>query len=107
MSNKDEYLATGFRNVDGTKIEKMMRCLDVLQFLECFQRYKNRSMELLHGSNDLSALDVACGLGDDVVRLKRTFGRAVGIDSSFQLVAEAIRRHQSEGCEFRGIGLGF
>ncbi len=73
MSNKDDYLATGFRNVDGAKIEKMMRCLDVLQSVECFQRYKNRSLELLHGSNDLSALDVACGLGDDVVRLKRRF----------------------------------
>jgi ubiquinone/menaquinone biosynthesis C-methylase UbiE len=96
----DDYLATGFRNVDGAKIEKMMRCLDVLQSMECFQRYKNRSLELLHGSDDLSALDVACGLGDDVVRLRRRFGRAVGVDSSSTLVAEAVRRHQSEGCEF-------
>jgi ubiquinone/menaquinone biosynthesis C-methylase UbiE len=101
MDNKDGYLATGFRNVDGAKTEKMMRCLDALQSAECFQRYKNRSLELLHGANDLSALDVACGLGDDVVRLKGKFGRAVGIDSSSQLVAEAIRRHQSEGCEFQ------
>lgn len=100
MSNKDEYLATGFRNVDGARIEKMIRCLDFLQSAECFQRYKNRSLELLDGANDLSALDVACGLGDDVVRLKGRFGRAVGIDASSQLVAEAIRRHQSEGCEF-------
>jgi ubiquinone/menaquinone biosynthesis C-methylase UbiE len=101
MSDKDDYLATGFRNVDGAQIEKMMRCLDALQSMECFRRYKNRSIELLQGADDLSALDVACGLGDDVIRLKRRFRRAVGIDSSSQLVAEAIRRHQSEGCEFQ------
>jgi ubiquinone/menaquinone biosynthesis C-methylase UbiE len=100
MDNKDDYLATGFRNVDDAKIDKMVRCLDSLQSMECFQRYKNRSLDLLQGANNLSALDVACGLGDDVVRLKRRFGRAVGIDSSSELVAEAIRRHQSEGCEF-------
>jgi ubiquinone/menaquinone biosynthesis C-methylase UbiE len=101
MPNKDDYLATGFRNVDGAEIDKMARCLDALQSMECFQCYKHRSLELLQGVNNLSALDVACGLGDDVVRLKRRFGRAVGIDSSSELVAEAIRRHQSEGCQFQ------
>jgi ubiquinone/menaquinone biosynthesis C-methylase UbiE len=101
MSNKDDYLATGFRDVDSAKIDKMVRCLDALQSMECFQRYKNRSLELLQDADNESALDVACGLGDDVVRLKRRFGRAVGIDASSELVAEAIRRHQSEGCEFQ------
>jgi ubiquinone/menaquinone biosynthesis C-methylase UbiE len=100
MSGKDDYLATGFRNVDSAKIDKMVRCLDALQSIECFQRYKNRSIELLQGTNNLGALDVACGLGDDAVRLKRKFGRVVGIDSSSALITEAIRRHQSVGCEF-------
>jgi len=59
-----------------------MRCLDVLQPIECFQHYKDPSVELLGGARDLSALDVACGLGDDVVRLKVRFGRTMGIDAS-------------------------
>jgi ubiquinone/menaquinone biosynthesis C-methylase UbiE len=100
VSDEDDYLATGFRNVDGANAGKMMRCLDVLQSMECFQRYKNRSLDLLHGSEELSALDVACGLGDDVVKLKSRFGQAVGIDASSELIAEAIRRHRSEGCKF-------
>ena len=53
---EDEYLATGFRNVHGAKIEKIMRCLDVLQPIECFQHYKDPSVDLLGGARDLSAL---------------------------------------------------
>jgi ubiquinone/menaquinone biosynthesis C-methylase UbiE len=100
MSDEGDYLATGFRNVDGANIEKMMRCLDVLQSMECFQRYKNRSLEMLDGDQELTALDVACGVGDDVAKLRKTFGRSVGIDASAMLIAEAIRRHRGEGCEF-------
>jgi ubiquinone/menaquinone biosynthesis C-methylase UbiE len=100
MNDEDGYLATGFRHVNGANIDKMMRCLDGLQSMECFRHYKNRSLDLLHGSEGLGALDVASGLGDDVVKLKSRFGRAVGIDASSELVAEAMRRHRGEGCEF-------
>jgi ubiquinone/menaquinone biosynthesis C-methylase UbiE len=100
MSGKDNYLATGFCDVDRADISKMMQCLDDLQSLACFQHYKDRTLDLLTGSMEASALDVACGLGDDVVRLKQRFGRAIGLDASTKLVAEAIRRHQGEGCEF-------
>jgi ubiquinone/menaquinone biosynthesis C-methylase UbiE len=100
MSDQGDYLATGFRKVGATNVDKMTRCLDTLQSMECFQRYKTRSLDLLPGSIELSALDVACGLGEDVVKLKRSFGRAVGIDASSALIAEANRRHRGEGCEF-------
>jgi ubiquinone/menaquinone biosynthesis C-methylase UbiE len=100
MSNQDN-VASSFRNVDAAvHIEEMIRYLDVLQSTDEIQRYKNRILELVPGTNDSSALDIGCGLGDDVVRLKQKFRRAVGIDSSSRFIAEATRRHQDTGCEF-------
>ena len=97
---EDEYLATGFRNVHGAKIEKIMRCLDVLQPIECFQHYKDPSVDLLGGARDLSALDVACGLGDDVVRLKVRFGRTMEIDASseFDRGSYAVTNRKVASC---------
>jgi ubiquinone/menaquinone biosynthesis C-methylase UbiE len=34
--------------------------------------------------------DVACGLGDDVVKLKRRFGQAVGIDASSEVFGYCV-----------------
>jgi ubiquinone/menaquinone biosynthesis C-methylase UbiE len=101
MSNQEDNLAVSFRDADGANnIQRMIQYLDAIQSLDGIRRYKARTLELLPGTKESSALDIGCGLGDDVVRLKRRFGRAVGIDSSSRLITEAIHRHRSEGCEF-------
>src|SRR5262249_20645529 len=45
-------------------------------------------------------LDVACGLGDDVARMKARCDRAVGVDRSQTLIDGARSRHAESGCEF-------
>jgi ubiquinone/menaquinone biosynthesis C-methylase UbiE len=102
MTNQQDHIATSFRDVDRlANIERTIRFLDTLQSLAGMQRYKNRTFELLPRPTDASVLDVGCGLGDDVAKLKQRFVRAVGIDSSSYLIEEAIRRHRKKGCEFR------
>ncbi|HET9376673.1 MAG TPA: hypothetical protein VFO40_16990 [Chthoniobacterales bacterium] len=54
-NDEEDYLATGFRNVASAKTEKMIRSLDALQSMVCFQRYKDRSPELLRGSDNSGA----------------------------------------------------
>jgi hypothetical protein len=49
MSDKDDYLATGFRNVDGAKIEKMVRCLDALQSMESTEALAGVMLFICHG----------------------------------------------------------
>lgn len=79
----------------------MLECLDFLQSLDCFRRYKERSFDLLRGAARGGVVDVACGQGDDVVGLKQQFDSAIGVDASDELIAEARRRHADTGCEFR------
>ena len=55
VNDEEDYLATGFRNVAGAKTEKMIRCLDALQSMVCFQRYQDRSLKLLRGSDKFGA----------------------------------------------------
>ena len=62
--------------------------------------YKARTLELLEIEPGSSALDVACGLGDDVVRMQAVGARAVGVDRSCTLVAAAQSRHTGSGCQF-------
>jgi ubiquinone/menaquinone biosynthesis C-methylase UbiE len=69
------------------------------QSLDCFRRYKARSLDLLGGVGS-SVVDVACGQGDDVVRLKQQFDRAVEVDASYEMIAEARRRHGDTDVSF-------
>jgi ubiquinone/menaquinone biosynthesis C-methylase UbiE len=90
-------LPVGFRDVDATATEKILRCLDTL---DTVRSYKASALDRL-GLGPLSAaLDVACGRGDDVARLKSRCARAVGIDRSATLIALAGARHANAGCEF-------
>jgi ubiquinone/menaquinone biosynthesis C-methylase UbiE len=92
----DESLATGFPNVDASKRATLYsECLDLLDSLPDFQRYKARSYDLLELSAGLTVLDVGCGLGDDARRMADAVepdGRVIGIDSSRRLLDEARAR---------------
>jgi ubiquinone/menaquinone biosynthesis C-methylase UbiE len=93
-------LPVGFRDVDATTPDKIIRCLDCLQSMAAGQAYKTRALELLGLEAGASALDVACGLGDDVVRMGASGARAVGVDRSRTLIAAARSRHAGSGCAF-------
>lgn len=92
----DEYLATGFTDVDGRgDTGAYTRCLALLDSLPYYRQCKERSCELLDLSPGLSVLDVGCGTGDDVFRMAARVapgGIAVGADPSEKLLAGAVRR---------------
>lgn len=96
-----EPLPIGFRHVDATAPDKIFRCLDCLQSLAAGRAYKALALECLGLVPGASALDVACGLGDDVVRMKARGVRAVGVDRSQTLIAAAQSRHADSGCPFQ------
>lgn len=95
-----EPLPLGFRDVDATAPVKIIRCLDSLQSMPAGRAYKKRVLDLLGLEPGASVLDVACGLGDDVVRMQRRGARAIGVDRSQRLIAEAKSRHAGSGCAF-------
>ncbi|MES2907071.1 MAG: methyltransferase domain-containing protein [Pseudomonadota bacterium] len=96
----NNYLATGFRAVDETNSTKMQRCLDAMQAMDSFKAYKQRTLDLLVEKGRTAALDVGCGLGDDVIKLSQKFARAAGVDSSTTLINEAQARYENTSCEF-------
>lgn len=91
-----EYLATGFAGVDATKdTEAYKHCLALLDSLPYFQRYKQRSYQLLALAPGLSLLEVGCGLGDDLFRMAQRLGPngiVVGLDASAVMLREASSR---------------
>ena len=61
------------------------------------QRYKRHSHDLLQLTPGNKALDIGCGLGDDVISLATTVapdGCVIGIDSSGLMIQQAQQRHQ-------------
>jgi ubiquinone/menaquinone biosynthesis C-methylase UbiE len=89
----DEYLATGFADVDGAEnADSYSACLSLLDSLPYFQEYKRRSYELLELGAGERVLDAGCGLGDDVYRMAewvKPHGLVVGLDSSAKLIEKA------------------
>lgn len=89
----DEYLSTGFTDVDGARdIDAYSRCLSFLDALPYYRNYKRRTYELLDLKPGVRVLDAGCGLGDDVFRMAemvRPGGCAVGLDSSESLLGRA------------------
>jgi len=93
-----DLLSVGFRDVDATASDKILRCLGTLEKMEAVRSYKARVLDHLELERKSSALDVACGLGDDVAALKARCARAVGVDRSAMLLDLAEQRHPD--CEF-------
>jgi len=100
LERRENYLAQGFQAVDRSDVDKLRTCLDCLQSQPAFKVYKDRTIELLGLESSSAALGIACGLGDDVARLKGQCRRAVGVDLSERLLAEARTRQGETGCEF-------
>ena len=91
-----EYLATGFTDVDGrADAHAYAQCLTLLDSLPYFRDYKARSYELLGLRPGLSVLELGCGLGDDAIRMAARVGPdgcVVGVDASMKLIAQALAR---------------
>ncbi len=96
LPSSEDYLARGFRNVDSADAGKMARCLTVLDGLPSFRQYKESILDVMSLSPGAVTADLGCGLGFDVFRLTSLVGpagRAIGIDSSAELLASARARN--------------
>src|SRR6266545_1284952 len=96
MENLDEdYLATGFRDVDRSiHAAKLVSCLSFMRELPSFMSYKNHVLERLGSGPGDAVGDVGCGPGEDVLEIGRLVGktgRALGVDSSAELIRMAGR----------------
>jgi len=92
-----------FSHVDDADAAALGGYLDAVGGEDAVARWKTLSFDLLEAGPGAVVVDVGCGLGDDVRALaQRTApdGRAIGVDRSASMIAEARRR--SEG----GAGAG-
>jgi ubiquinone/menaquinone biosynthesis C-methylase UbiE len=89
----DEYLATGFVDVDSAEnADSYSACLSLLDSLPYFEDYKRRTYQLLELGPCERVLDAGCGLGDDVFRMAELVGPngfIVGLDASARLIEKA------------------
>ena len=87
---------TSFDAVDRTTDPAdFVRYLDATRAMDFYQEIKRRSYDLLDLHDGDRFLDLGCGTGDDVVALAARVGptgRAVGVDFSATMIAEAERR---------------
>ncbi|MCS6852680.1 MAG: methyltransferase domain-containing protein [Gemmataceae bacterium] len=96
-----------FGRVDATADAPFfIRFLDAASAAPSFQRYKQRTFELLGPRPGCRFLDVGCGTGDDaraLARLVAPTGRVIAIDASGDMINEARRRAEGNGLplEFR------
>ncbi|MFA5331477.1 MAG: methyltransferase domain-containing protein [Methanoregula sp.] len=89
------YLATGFRNVDGSgDTPACTRCLDLLSDLPFFGEIKQESFRIIFRARPKIVLDAGCGAGNDICRLATVIpkGRIIGFDASAGLLATAAER---------------
>ena len=98
---QDNTTASSFSNVDASGDPKsFVRWLEYAKGMTYFQALKSWTYQVLELSPGASVLDVGCGLGLDVQALARLVGpggRAVGVDSSTTMIAEARQRAEGSG----------
>jgi ubiquinone/menaquinone biosynthesis C-methylase UbiE len=93
MTKDDRYLATGFREVDAGGDSKLSRCLEFMQNMPCFQRYKRESLDRLQLKPGSTTIDLGCGLGADAFSMAQIVGPSglsIGIDNSKRLIERAL-----------------
>lgn len=93
--------AVGFQDVDKSgDAGSFVVYLDTIGSVAAVQAYKQRILGALGLRAGMHALDVGCGTGDDVRALAAIVGasgRAVGVDVSEALLAEARKRAEADG----------
>ena len=91
-----QYLATGFRDVDGSAdTPACTRCLDLIAGIPFFRRVKDESFRILAGTRPGLVLDAGCGAGNDLASLAALLppgSRLVGLDASARLLVTAAER---------------
>ena len=82
--------------------QQLIDVLDVAKRLPGFGAAKTQLLDRLGADGASSALDVGCGYGADVIALAQRLkpdGRAIGIDASASMIAEAQRRAADSGLD--------
>ncbi len=90
--NEQDYLASGFRDVDAADGRKMINCLRLLDSLPSFRHYKNEILARLKLQPGQISADLGCGLGFDVERMSHLVlpgGLVLGVDASSTLLNNA------------------
>lgn len=92
-------IASSFRHADGALQSDLTRCLDFMNETPFFHRYKNETWNALQIAETSRILDVACGVGFDVIELARRFPRAriCGLDPSRGFLE--LARERARGLE--------
>ncbi|MGA2699453.1 MAG: methyltransferase domain-containing protein [Methanoregula sp.] len=91
-----QYLATGFRDVDlSGDTTACTRCLDLLADIPFFHAVKEESFQIIAGTGLERVLDAGCGAGNDLCALAPLLppsSRIAGLDASASLLATAAER---------------
>ena len=91
----------GFRTVDqAMDAQYYFQFLDELSMLRSVQECRDFMVDMLGIRPGYQLLDVGCGVGDEVramARLTGATGKAVGLDNSQVMIAEATKRSEGSG----------
>jgi ubiquinone/menaquinone biosynthesis C-methylase UbiE len=91
----------GFRQVDqATDAKYYFQFLDELSMLRSVRECRDFMLDMLDVRRGYQLLDIGCGVGDEVravARLAGNTGKAVGLDNSQAMIAEATRRSEGSG----------
>jgi SAM-dependent methyltransferase len=99
----EQYLATGFRDVDGSgDAEAYRRCLDCIAGIPFFHAVKVDSIRIVTEAGPRRVLDAGCGSGVDLISLATALPAEcgiVGLDASRSLLRRAAEH--TCGCRNR------
>jgi SAM-dependent methyltransferase len=95
-NSPQQYLATGFRDVDRSgDTTACTNCLDLLSDIPFFHDVKTESFRIIAGTDPDLVLDAGCGAGSDLCTLAPLLppaARIVGLDASAALLFTAAER---------------